>query len=280
MHSPSVTDASDDDLLQAARAGDRAALQHLLDRAAPRVLRFGLKMCGNPEDAKDVLQETLLAASRGVQSFRGDSAFSTWLYTIARSFCVKQHRRGKFAPSDAALVSDDGTHEAGAVADPAHTPEQVVSERELGSALQDAIGALPAPDREVLVLRDVEGLSAPEVADVLGTSVDAVKSRLHRARLFVRERLEPLIGAPPDAAKTTCPDVLHTLSAHEEGDIGSETCAEMERHLEGCPHCRGACDTLKRTLALCRSAPAAEVPRDVQEAVRAALRAVRAAGVR
>jgi RNA polymerase sigma-70 factor (ECF subfamily) len=240
------------------------------------VLRFGLKMCGDPEDAKDVLQETLLAASRGVQSFRGDAAFSTWLYTIARSFCLKQRRRSKFAPSDDALVSDDGAHETRAIEDPAHTPEQAASQRELGTALEDAIGALNAPYRDVLLLRDVEGLSAPEVADVLGTSVDAVKSRLHRARLFVRQRLEPLIGTPPDPATTTCPDVLQTLSEHEEGDISAEVCADMERHLDGCPHCRGACETLKRTLALCRTAPAAEVPEDVQQAVRAALRAVRA----
>lgn len=274
-HIPGVNDASDDDLLEAARSGDSAALGRLLDRAAPRIFRFGMKMCGDPEDAKDVLQETLLAASRNVRSFRGDSALSTWLFTIARSFCLKKRRRSKFAPPEQSLFSEDIADETAALEDPAHTPEQASEQRELGAALEQAIRALNPAYREVLVLRDVEGLSAPEVAGVLGTSVEAVKSRLHRARLFVRERVEPWLGPPPEAAGAACPDVLRMLSEHEEGDISAEVCAEMERHLEGCPHCRGACDTLKRTLALCRTSPSADVPTDVQEAVRRALRAVR-----
>ena len=87
----------DEDLLAAARAGDRAALERLLTAQQKRVFRFGLKMCGTEEDAKDVLQETLLAAARGIRDFRGASSVSTWLYTIARSFCIKRRRRGKHA---------------------------------------------------------------------------------------------------------------------------------------------------------------------------------------
>jgi RNA polymerase sigma-70 factor (ECF subfamily) len=88
--------------------------------------------------------------------------------------------------------------------------------------------------REVLVLRDVEGLSAPEVGEVLGLSVEAVKSRLHRAAIAVRERVAPALGAaePP---KPGCPDVLPLLSRHLEGELKPETCQEMERHLATCP---------------------------------------------
>jgi hypothetical protein len=112
----------------------------------------------------------------------------------------------------------------------------------------------------VLVLRDVEGLTAPEVAEVLGIGVQAVKSRLHRARLVVRARVAPLLGIveQPAAAEGTCPDVLMLLSRHLEGEIGTEVCAEMERHLQGCGRCKGACESLKRTLALCNATPAAE----------------------
>jgi RNA polymerase sigma-70 factor (ECF subfamily) len=234
-----------------------------------------MKMCGDADDAKDVLQDTLLAATRSMPSFRGDSALSTWLYSIARSFCIKKHRKSKFAPSEQSLSSDEVAHDADDIEDPSHTPEEAAATREIGDALERAIRALNPLYREVLVLRDVEGMSAPEVADVLGTSVEAVKSRLHRARLFVRQRVEPLLGPPPQASTTACPDVLQMLSEHEEGDISAEVCAQMEQHLESCPHCRGACDTLKRTLVLCRTSPALDVPDDVQEAVRSALRALR-----
>jgi RNA polymerase sigma-70 factor (ECF subfamily) len=129
--------------------------------------------------------------------------------------------------------------------------------------------------REVLLLRDVEGLTAPEVAEITGATTQAVKSRLHRARLSVRERIAPLLGIKSDlpAAAGTCPDVLMMFSQHLEDEISADLCAEMERHLEGCARCRGTCDTLKRTLALCRSAGGSvTVPAAVQASVRTALR--------
>src|SRR5919206_1419808 len=88
----------DENLLAEARAGDRAALERLLEVHQRRVFRFGLKMCGGEEDAKDVLQDTLLAAARSVGDFRGASSVSTWLYAIARSFCLRKRRTSKFAP--------------------------------------------------------------------------------------------------------------------------------------------------------------------------------------
>ena len=121
----------------------------------------------------------------------------------------------------------------------------------------------------------MEGLTAPEVAEVLGVSVSAVKSRLHRARLSVRAHVAPLLGIPsePGAAPSgDCPDVLTLFSQHLEDEISADMCAEMERHVEACSRCRGACDSLKRTLALCRSGPPARVPAAVQDSVRVALR--------
>ena len=86
--------------LDAARRGDRDALEALLRDVQPRLYRFSLKMCGQTEDAEDVLQDTLFAAARTVRGFRGASSVSTWLYTIARSFCIKKRRRSKFAPEE------------------------------------------------------------------------------------------------------------------------------------------------------------------------------------
>src|SRR3954468_3779451 len=92
---------SDADLVSAARAGDRAAVDELLARYEPNIYRFGLRMCGDEESAREVLQETMLAAFRHLPGFRGDAALSTWLYQIARSFCIKERRgRPPGAPLD------------------------------------------------------------------------------------------------------------------------------------------------------------------------------------
>src|SRR5258708_3072788 len=97
---------TDQQLLELSRAGDGKALEALLERHQAQIYRFGMKMCRDPEDAKDVLQDTLLAMARGVRDFRGASSISTWLYTIARSFCIKKRRKSKFAPEERSLDTD------------------------------------------------------------------------------------------------------------------------------------------------------------------------------
>jgi RNA polymerase sigma-70 factor (ECF subfamily) len=263
-----MSDTPEADLLAAAQAGDDDALAELLARHQDQIYRFGLRMCRDPDDARDVVQDTLLAMARGVRDFRGGSSLSTWLYAIARSYCIKQRRRSKFAPATIEPLDD-----ARAVADPARGPDEDLAGKRLATALEDAIAALEPSYPEVLVLRDVEGLSAAEVAEVVEVSVDAVKSRLHRARSAVRAALAPLLEDPAaTSAAGGCPDLVETFSRHLEGEIGPEMCAAMERHLEGCPRCRGQCDALRRSLSVCRSLPAAPVPPAVQRAVRRAVR--------
>ena len=127
--------------------------------------------------------------------------------------------------------------------------------------------------REVLLLRDVEGLSAAEVAEAIGVSVEAVKSRLHRARVAVREKVAPLLSSEPESPLTeACPEVVSLFSRHLEGEISAPVCEEMERHLAGCPRCRERCSTLQATLASCARAPLPDVPAPVQHEVRLALR--------
>jgi len=264
--------ADDQELLDRARSGQAEALETLLERHQGQIYRFGMKMCRDPEDAKDVLQETLLSVARNVKDFRGASSISTWLYTVARSFCLKKRRKSKFAPKELAS-SLDGVAES--AADPAKAADEALASKQVERALEMAIGSLEPMYREVLLLRDVEGLTAPEVAQITGASVQAVKSRLHRARLSVRAQIAPLLGIPGDlpAMPGTCPDVLALFSAHLEGEISPDLCAQMERHIDACPRCRGTCDSLKRTLSLCQTAlPGPQVPSTVQASVRAALR--------
>src|SRR5512134_1038762 len=244
----------DEELLAAARRGDRDALEQLLAHHQHRVFRFGVKMCGEEEDAKDVLQDTLIAAARSIKDFRGASSVSTWLYTIARSFCIKKRRRSKFAPEqEESLDQAEPGLEARQIVDPNRGPEDDLAGRQIERALEQAIARLEPMYREVLVLRDVEGLTAPEVAEVMGLSVEAVKSRLHRARVAVREAVAPLLAVPEAggaavpaseaaplaaAAPSACPDIVELFSRHLEGEISATLCADMEKHLARCPSCQ------------------------------------------
>ncbi len=259
------------ELLDAARAGDAVALEELMASSMPALARFASRMCRNPEDAKDVVQDTLLSLARGIRSFRGDAALTTWLFTVARNHCLKKHRVHVGQPT--APPSELDSEEASAVASGDALPDAALEGMRLERALEDAIAELDPMYREVLVLRDAEGLTAPEVAKVLGVTTDAVKSRLHRARLSVRSRLAPLLGAEASEGPTAaCPDVLSTFSRHLEGEVSSDVCAEMERHLAGCERCRGACDSLRRTLVLCKTHPTPHVPTNIQDSVRVAMK--------
>lgn len=263
---------TDDDLLLAARQGDAAALEALLIRYQPRLYRFGLRMCGNEDEAGEVAQESLISMARSLSDFRGDASVSTWLYTIARRFCMKQRRRGKFEPEHHESLDAAGAA-AHLIADPAPSPEQTASNQQLQQALTLAIGELDPAQREVLVLRDVEGLSAPEVAAILGISVDAVKSRLHRARAAVRRELSPILGRDDEdsAGRQPCSDVLALFSRHLEGDIDPAACAAMESHVAQCGRCRDTCESLKRTLAVCRQLPSPEVPVAIAASIKSAI---------
>ncbi|HVY45160.1 MAG TPA: sigma-70 family RNA polymerase sigma factor [Minicystis sp.] len=266
-------DGDDAALLDRYARGDDEALAALLERYEPAVYRFGVKMCKDTEDARDVLQETLLAAARGARAFRGASSVSTWLFSIARSFCIKKRRRRAGEP-DAPLSLE--APEAAGVEEALPPPDEAAAGRQSAAALDRAIAALDPGQREVLLLRDVEGLTAPEVAEVLGLGVDAVKSRLHRARVAVRARMAPLITGEEPAPSRGCPEIADVMSRYLEGDIDADACREMEQHVAGCPGCSARCDTLRETLALCRRAAASgDVPPDVRASVRAALRAAR-----
>lgn len=267
-----MSTAAADPVLNAARAGDPDALDELLRRYQPSVYRFGLRMCRDEEDAKDVLQETLFAAARALRDFRGASSISTWLYSIARGFCIKKRRRSKFAPEEE--VPLDEAAPALEVPDPGPPLDEALASRQIERAVEAAIRSLKPEWREVLLLRDVEGLTAQEVAEVLHLRVEAVKSRLHRARAAVRTALKPLLEETAPPPSPGCPDIADQFSRYLEGEISREACAGLEAHVASCPRCRGACETLRQVLGVCRSLPEPQVPTEVQDSVRSGIRRI------
>ena len=197
---------SDLELVERLRAGDAAALEPLMERHAARVHRLAYGITRNEADAEEVVQDVFLTLFRKVHTFEARAALGTWIYRVTTNAALMK-RRGKRAEVEVSLEDSlprflpDG-HRAGdrsfLLADWSNTPEEELLSREAGALLRRAIDDLPARHRAVLLLRDVEGLSNEEAADALGESVPSVKSRLHRARMALRERLTRSL-APPDS---------------------------------------------------------------------------------
>lgn len=187
----------DTTLVEAARRGEAGALAMLVDRYGPRIHNFASRMCRNAEDAKDISQETFLAAMRGLKDFRAEGKLSTWLFRIAANACRKMRRHGKFEPAHHLTLEQFLPTERdmnAALVDPPETPDHALRRTDLRESLEAAVAELPAPYRAVLVLRDLEGLSTDEAAEALGVTPITVRVRLHRARLFIRQRLAAGVG--------------------------------------------------------------------------------------
>ncbi len=254
-----------DELITRAQAGDPKALEQLLSQAEKPIYRFGLRMCGSEDAAREVLQETLMAAFKGLHGFRGDSTLSTWLFQLARNACLRQRRRHVGEPQEHQSLD---APEVTAQASDAPLADDRTHAKELGGLLSAAMNAISQEHREVILLRDVEGLSAEEAAAVLGIEVGALKSRLHRARLNLRERLASVLDASPGAA---CPELAAELAAYAAQELDKAACEVIEKHLAGCARCAAECEQLKRTVSLCRAIPGDEVPAPVKAAIRRSL---------
>ncbi len=196
-----LADQTDQQLIGAARKGDRQAFAALVKRYEDTVYRFSFKMCRDPDKAKETLQDTFINVYRKLKTFDGKSKFSTWLYTIVTNNCLMKHRRRKIQQLEDPLEiyddppGEDGTPRRAPIARWEETPADLLMTKELRSTLDRAISKLPVDYRVVFVLRDVEGKSTDETAKILHLSVEATKSRLRRARAFLRDQLHPYLVA-------------------------------------------------------------------------------------
>jgi RNA polymerase sigma-70 factor (ECF subfamily) len=207
MSGPDPTDA---EALERLRAGDATALEPVMERFSARVYRVAHGITGSAPDAEEVVQDVFLALFRKAGSFEGRAALGTWLYRIAVNTALNK-RRGKRAQVEESLEDHlpafraDGHREGDRsflLADWSAMPDEALLSREGREVVQAALARLPAHYRAVLVLRDVEELSSEEVAGIVGESVASVKSRLHRARMALRERLTRTWGGNPERQST------------------------------------------------------------------------------
>lgn len=182
-------------LVRDAAGGDRDAMERLLIRAQEVAYRFSLLVCGHPEDAEEVMQEALLKTYEHVRDIRKPDAFRTWLYQTVRNGCLMKRRRRVDEPLrllslEQGTAGEDGTSRPIDVEDRARSADQQLMDAWVGERLRRALAALPGPFRAIVVLREIEGLSTREVAQVTGLSEANVKARLHRARVMLRNQLE------------------------------------------------------------------------------------------
>lgn len=191
---PKVVVDDDTELVRSINAGQTERFQELVKRYEQKLYNFGRRMCRNESDAEDLVQKTFLNVFRSLKDFRYETRFKNWLYRVTANTCLKKRRRSKYAPEPEESLEDlerrEENQAADAVPEWARMPLDQLLNEELLGALNQAIWSLPEKYRVILVLRDIEEFSTEETAQILNLTVANVKVRLHRARLYLRDRLK------------------------------------------------------------------------------------------
>ncbi len=197
---------TEEELIRRAAQGDQDAFAELLELHQGKVYSLTLRMVENPEDAAELTQETFFNAWRGLPRFHGESKFSTWLYRLATNAAIdflrkeKRRRTARITP----LVAPDGSEPAADIPDHRFTPQGELERKELRQAIERGLGRLSEEHRQVLLLREVGGLSYGEIAQALSIEEGTVKSRISRARMALRQALlaDGNFSAPASSMKT------------------------------------------------------------------------------
>ena len=196
-----LQDMSDDELVEGIQAENPLAFEELVNRYSTRVFTLANRVTKHKEDAEDVMQEVFVSVMRKITAFRGQSSFSSWIYRVTLNCALMRLRKRR---QDKSISMEDMISQVLAVPNRVNTfnseGESFRRRSELRTALSAAIAELPKDYRPVFILRDVDGFSSLEVSEMLGISVPAVKSRLHRARISLQRHLSELLegDAPED----------------------------------------------------------------------------------
>ena len=184
---------TEEQLIEEAINGSKFALAELVKKYEQTVYNFAFKICRNKERAEHTMQETFMSMIKSLKQFSGKSKLSTWLYTIVSNHCLMMARSQK-KYDYTSLENDDGLIDDRNIVDWNYSPDKLAENNELKVVLDEAIQKLPHEYRVVFLLRDVEGLSTKETSKIVNLSVPAIKSRLHRARAFLRNELNITLG--------------------------------------------------------------------------------------
>ncbi len=256
------------------RRGDAEALEQALALLQHTVFSFCMKVCGQRQDAEDTMQEVLVKSVPYLPKFDSPKALAVWLYKVAKNRCLMSRRKSKFAPKEdlslEELMPDRQELEqlsgGGGI-----NPEAFAIRSEEAGRLREAIHRLPPQYRIVLVLRDMEGLTDEEVAEITGLRAGTVRVRLHRARLFVRKELmktrkprgsrkieavRSRVGALGPTRPAPCKAMFAELSNYLDERLDDSLCEELEKHLNGCDPCKAFLASLQSTIENCRRLPA------------------------
>ena len=253
--------------------GDDRALEQALTLLQNTVFSFSMRVCGQREDAEDTMQEVLVKSVAYLPKFDSPKALLVWLYKVAKNRCLMSRRRSKFAPQQELSLEElmPDRQELERLGTDGINPEAFAIRSEEAGRLRETIQKLPAQYRIVLVLRDMEGLTDEEVAEITGLRAGTVRVRLHRARLFVRKELmktwkprprkaEEVVASPPAATRqpspARCKAMFAELSDYLDEQLDDSLCEELEKHLGACAPCRVFLASLEATIEGCRNSAA------------------------
>lgn len=246
----------------AREAAARAALQPLVDEYAGQLFALGVRFCGNRSEAEDLVQEVFLQAFRGWHTFEGRSSPKTWLYTIAARACQRMHRKRAGQPESVPSLDAPlpfGEPMIAVIPSEQDDPLQEQIRREARERIESEIAQLPEAFRVPLILKEIVGMTVPEVAAILGLEQGTIKSRVHRARLRLRCAVDSVLPRQPDPApppaysQQTCLDLLN--AKQEALDRGVDFDAEVI-----CARCRSVFAALDLSQDVCRQLGRGEVP--------------------
>jgi RNA polymerase sigma-70 factor, ECF subfamily len=261
-----------EEAVQLMQRGDDASVEQALALLQNTVFSFSMRVCGQREDAEDTMQEVLLKSVPQLPKFQNPKALLVWLYKVAKNRCLMTRRKSKFAPTQELSLDQlmPDRHELERLTtDGRIDPEAFAIRSEEASRLRDAVQKLPPQYRIVLVLRDMEGLTDDEVAEITGVRSGTVRVRLHRARLFVRKELLRMWiprGGKRTPAQTQsgaqlrparCKAMFAELSDYLDEQLDESLCEEIERHMSDCGPCQAFLATLEATIEQLRK-PAAD----------------------
>jgi RNA polymerase sigma-70 factor (ECF subfamily) len=253
------------------KRGDADAMGKAVALLQRSVFAFSMRVCGQRQDAEDTTQEVLVKSLPYLAKFDSSKALAVWLYTVAKNRCLMSRRKSKFAPKVELSLEelmpdrDDFERLDGRIS---VSPEGAAIRGEQGQRLREAIRSLPPHYRIVLVLRDMEGLTDEEVAEITGLRQGTIRVRLHRARLFVRKELAKLGGSKKngvarrahrsvEAPSRTgrCKKIFAELSDYLDGQLDDFSCEELETHMNGCQPCKKFLRSVANTIKQCRQLP-------------------------